>query len=829
MHKLTCLAVTGILTIAGASAQTDEVEKYLEFMNANLSLPDSLNRPADFYRRNIASSLQARREMPWGQSVPEREWRYFVLPVRVNNEALDTSRMAFYRELAPRVHNLSMADAALEVNHWCHEHVTYRPSDGRTLSPLACANTAWGRCGEESTFAVAALRSVGIPARQVYTPRWAHTDDNHAWVEVWVDGRWHYMGACEPSAALDDAWFNSSAPRAMMMATNVQGHYDGPEEVLQQRPLSTRINVTANYAPVDTARVIVSRTDGTPAAGAKVDFMLYNYAEFYPLATRTAKADGSASLAAGLGDILVWATDVKRFGLGKVSVGKSDEPVKIILDKDAGFTGTLDFDLVPPTAKNALGAQIEAGQIAANQCRLAYEDSLRGLKMAKFATHDMGVLLAEELGADTDTIYRILQNAHGNHDVIAEFLRSTDATTRAKAIKLLNLLTPKDLSDVTRVVLDDHLANSVSDAPYVLNPRVGTEELTPYRAILVKELAAEGIDDAPSLQKWIAENIEIDTAYAKNPLHLTIDPVQVYQHRRDIDKASRDAFYVAAARSLGIASRIDPISGHLQIDGAGAWRDVQFERTADTPAGAKGLLQLVCDVDSFASAPVYNHQFSVAKISDGRPSTLGFDEARYDEIFAEPQAVDAGQYMLVTGQRLADGAVLARCEFFAVDTTLSIVPISVRHDVRAIEVIGNFDSENKYSDAEGHEKSLLATNGRGYFVLGLLKPNHEPSVHALNDLTAAAGDLEHFAGKIFVLYDDAEALDRANIGNFKGLPANVVTGVDVNGQIGRQLGEASIEYPVFVIADTFNRVVFRNQGYTIGLGEKLADTLRRLK
>lgn len=48
--------------------------------------------------------------------------------------------------------------------------------------------TAYGRCGEESTFTVAALRSVGIPARQVYTPRWAHTDDNHAWVEAWVNG-----------------------------------------------------------------------------------------------------------------------------------------------------------------------------------------------------------------------------------------------------------------------------------------------------------------------------------------------------------------------------------------------------------------------------------------------------------------------------------------------------------------------------------------------------------------------------------------------------------------------------------------------------------------
>lgn len=112
-----------------------------------------------------------------GWNVPERIFRHFVLPVRANNENLDTSRVAFYRELKPRVEGMNMKDAILEVNHWCHEKLTYKPSDARTLSPLSSMRSSLGRCGEESTFAVAALRAVGIPARQVYTPRWAHTDD----------------------------------------------------------------------------------------------------------------------------------------------------------------------------------------------------------------------------------------------------------------------------------------------------------------------------------------------------------------------------------------------------------------------------------------------------------------------------------------------------------------------------------------------------------------------------------------------------------------------------------------------------------------------------
>ena len=39
-------------------------------------------------------------------------------------------------EVKDRVKNLSLYDAVLEVNHWCHEKVIYTPSDARTSSCL---------------------------------------------------------------------------------------------------------------------------------------------------------------------------------------------------------------------------------------------------------------------------------------------------------------------------------------------------------------------------------------------------------------------------------------------------------------------------------------------------------------------------------------------------------------------------------------------------------------------------------------------------------------------------------------------------------------------
>ena len=104
-----------------------EQREALKFLYAYMPMADIADHPVDYFIENIDYSFRAREEMPWGKSVPEREFRHFVLPVRVNNENLDTCRKVFYNELKERVQGLSMRDAVLEVNHWCHEKVTYRP------------------------------------------------------------------------------------------------------------------------------------------------------------------------------------------------------------------------------------------------------------------------------------------------------------------------------------------------------------------------------------------------------------------------------------------------------------------------------------------------------------------------------------------------------------------------------------------------------------------------------------------------------------------------------------------------------------------------------
>ena len=63
------------------------------------------------------------------------------------------------------------------------------------------------------------------------------------------------------------------------------------------------------------------------------------------------------------------------------------------------------------------------------------------------------------------------------------------------------------------------------------------------------------------------------------------------------------------------------------------------------------------------------------------------------------------------------------------------------------------------------------------------------------------------------------------------LPATATLGYDTGGNIIAAIAAVakSEELPLILIADTFNRVVFISSGYSIGMGTRLLDTIRRIK
>ncbi|MCD6347352.1 MAG: transglutaminase domain-containing protein, partial [Bacteroidales bacterium] len=341
---------------------TETEEQGLKFLYAFMPLNDLADYNGDFFLKQVRSSLAARDTFHWGATIPEAEFRHFVLPYRINNENLDTARLVFFEELKDRIRDMDMMDAALEVNHWCHEKVSYKGTDIRTSAPLAAVKTAYGRCGEESTFAVTALRSVAIPARQVYTPRWAHSDDNHAWVEFWANGQWHFMGACEPAPAPDMGWFTEPARRAMLVHTKAFGHYVGSEHVANEMRQYSLLNTLAVYAEVKEIFVKVLDLNDMPVNDADVEFQLYNYAEFYPISTKKTDESGVCSFLTGLGDLQVWAYKGDDFNYQKITVADIDTLVLKLNQKP--YKHKVDiYDLYPPIKREPLKVSVEGNKL----------------------------------------------------------------------------------------------------------------------------------------------------------------------------------------------------------------------------------------------------------------------------------------------------------------------------------------------------------------------------------------------------------------------------------------------------------------------------------
>lgn len=826
-------------------SMTPDEKEALIFMYAYLPIGDITDYSGQFYLDNIRSSFLARVEMPWGDSIPEDIFRHFVLPVRVNNENLDESRIVFYNELRDRVKGLSLYDAVLEVNHWCHEKVIYTPSDARTSSPLASVKTAYGRCGEESTFTVAALRSVGIPARQVYTPRWAHTDDNHAWVEAWVNGKWYFLGACEPEPVLNLGWFNGPAYRGMLMHTKVFGKYNGPEEVMDVTDNYTEINVIDNYAPTAKATVTILDESGKPADGANVEFKIYNYAEFYTVANKKADAEGKTFLTAGKGDMLVWASKDGKFGFSKVSFGKDDN-VTITLNKKPGDLETVALDIVPPV-EGSITVEVTEEQKEANAKRLHDEDVIRNKYVATFYTEEKAEALAKELGIDPLKTSDFMIGSRGNWREIEKFLRDTPAGKRKGAMSLLNMVSAKDLRDTPASVLADHLNNTSEsewENEYILNPRIANEFLTPYRSYFIANADPELVKQASAnpmlLVDWVKNNITIRNEL--NPQRIPIMPIGVWK-ARVADTGSRNIFFVAMARSLGIQSRIDPVAGKVQYFKDGKWHDIDFE-AAEQVVTKQGKATASYQPIKGLQDPKYFSHFTIAKISEaGKLQTLNFESGDVDmgggdtwsALLKKPLTMDEGYYLLVTGTRMANGSVLAELTFFNIEPDKTTdFKLEMRESADEVQVIGNFNSENKFKRADnGEETSILATTGRGYYVVAILGSRQEPTNHAMRDIAVVKKDLEEWGRSMVLLFPDQKGFDNFDPKEFGQLPTTITYGIDADGAIQKEIAQAmklanANTLPIFIIADTFNRVVFVSQGYTIGLGDQLMKVIHKL-
>lgn len=816
---------------------TEQTEA-VKFLYAYMPLSDLADYDGRFFLANVDISLVTRKATLWGKDIPEDIFLHYVLPFRVNNENLDSFRIAYYDEIIQRVKGMELKEAALEINHWCHEKVSYQAADIRTSAPMSTILSARGRCGEESTFTVAALRTAGIPARQVYTPRWAHSDDNHAWVEIWSGGEWFYMGACEPEAVLDKGWFTEPARRAMLVHTKSFGAPSGSENAIRINRNFTDVNNLSKYAITKKIFVKVLDKEGKPVKDAIVEYKLYNYAEFYPLAKVPTDVNGISSFETGLGDLLIWASGNDDFDYKNISISVTDTLIMNLVKKPENNL-TLNFDLGVPIVREPLPG-IPSGLAEINSKRVNEEKAIQQKYIDSWIKPEESDSIASKLNIDSKRLREIFAKSMGNYAEINKFISATPDSLRILALLLLEVVAEKDLRDTKSEVLTDHLINTSITSnkaielrvdffiDYILNPRVANEILRPWRGFFIQNLPVDligiGYDDPSAIVKYLNDKIKIasDENYYKTP----ITPQGVFELGVS-DTESRAICFVAICRALGIPSRLEPGRNIPQYFKNENWNDVYFS-DQKPPASLKGYIKLTSS--DTRPVPEYYIHFTLARFENGRYNTLDYEYNKKISDFKEDIPLPPGYYMLVTGNRLNDSKILSAVSFFSLsENERKTIEVKLRNDPSEIKILGKVNLNNILALIPDKNSKLCRGNDKGLVIIWI-EPDKEPTKHIFNDLPPLKTELDSWGGDFIFLSGSSKDMKYFNPENLKGLPELTHFSSDKNLEVLKKsvkLSEpADIRLPFVVMTDKNGNIIFTSSGYRIGIGEQILKNVR---
>lgn len=746
--------------IAGCGAEETE-QILLRYIYACLPLSDVAMIPLDTFRDSASWALHLRESRSDVRALPDEMFLAYVLFPRVNEEELLPCRRLFGEALEARLGGKTGIPAALDINYWCAEQGTYHSDDARTIAPLNFYRRGYGRCGEESAFAVNAMRSFGIPARQVYVPRWAHCEDNHAWIEVFVEGAWHFTGACEPLEILDRGWFTDASSRAMLVHSRYFGHAFEPqgEDVIGTEGIVTILNQLARYAKTKRVRIRVQDVSGRPAAGARVYLQLLNQAEYVNVAELTAGEDGTVSFTTGFGTLRVTAEQSGRAlpGASENVLFLDPECTEAVLELRKGETAAAEpagdwtpVTFLAPPAFPVNPQQETPAQKAVGKQKLA--------AAAKKRQESRG-------GYENPALREFLSRASGEPDLAR---RKTE----------LSLLSEKDRTDIPFDFLEDDYRTAITQAQMrnkqtdderflhdIMPPRVENEVLQPFRRALAQEFSAAlhiPDDRVPSPEQaeqvWQLICGAVRSYPERERRSIVTSPLACWKSRSGSERSKRILF-VAALRSLSMPARLDPVTGEPEFWDGETFRDVRGGH------GEEGTLLVTQRAgDNFV---YYQHWTAAQRTAEGyRTLDLGepvWEQCGDGESCCEVR-VPAGEYRLLTENRLPNGSIYALEQHVSVSAgETRAVRLRLREasaeEMAAHNALPDFSLQELSGETVPGSR-LLA---EGTHVLIWLEEGREPTEHILNEILGLGRELCPYAdaGRVGLVVRDRAALENA--------------------------------------------------------------------
>ncbi|MEO0233534.1 MAG: transglutaminase domain-containing protein [candidate division WOR-3 bacterium] len=531
-----------------------ESEKYdlkvwAEFILKNSEDVDILN----FNRNNFINNLLALREnlkrVTWKDKIDDSLLFHYVIPLRVSQEPLENFYEIYKDTLYELVKNLSMRDAVFKINEWCYTKIEYKPTEPYDQNALTTLRRGFGRCEEMMILFIKSLRTVGIPAREAYTPYWPFTNSNHAWCEVWVDGKWYFLGGAEPSD-LNNSWFKDEVRRTGVVLSPVFGKGQNGFDIL---------NVSKNYfSPVKLK--IKGEKNGI------VSVSVFNFSGLLPILIDTLL--DSMEFELGKNSYFLFGYREGKIAYQVVDLF-SDTTIYLRFDKD----GVEDMSFV-----------LKVSDVEKEGKDVFYNpnfDSLNIIRKDNF----------EKLEYKDDTkdslLNRILKESRGNFQTILRFYEILNDDQKIIFKTFLKNFSSKDLVSLDTVGLykeikvinfpikgfDDSIVED-----YIISQRINYEPVSFYRHELLKRFKKFKDSDPEKIYEkisdWIEKNIKDDNS--KNFYKTIKTPLETYILKKG-SELEKNILKVAIMRSLNIPAKLNWDMKIVSFYSQNGWVDKSLE------------------------------------------------------------------------------------------------------------------------------------------------------------------------------------------------------------------------------------------------------------
>jgi hypothetical protein len=354
---------------------------------------------------------------------------------------------------------------------------------------------------------------------------------------------------------------------------------------------------------------------------------------------------------------------------------------------------------------------------------------------------------------------------------------------------------------------------------YLLSPRVDNEFLKPFKYFFQHQFDTAFIHSARKdpnrIAGWIRKNIVLSKTgnYSRAPL----TPVGVYE-LRVADRHSADICFVAICRSFGIPARLEPATKVPQYLLNEDWHNVWlFE---DRPGeGKKGFVELSV-LTSGGKKPEYTIHYTLQEFKEGFFRTLDFEGSPLVQRYPCTLEIPEGPCLMVTGNRLTDGTVLARLKVFPVaagETAKQVVELRI--DPMPLPIFGTIDLSR-----------LGKTIPEG-MIIAWIDPGKEPTKHLLADLTQKKGEFEKWGGRFEIILPDKDQRELFLRAESSRLPAKINYSLQTEFPVrydNLTITTGTLRHlPVVIFVNRAGEINYFSEGYRIGTGNELLHLINR--